>query len=192
MHQRIDFDTDKSVITTKAWSSPAYKEGDPSGAKTAKPSLEFTKGLSISEKGDSKTFEFATSAAAANPKTPAGTPDINVFSDFSIIENKKVGTLSISGKLTGDNFPSTEAFVTDPSGNSLFLGVGQIDADVGRNTGLFTELPGENSTNPITSFNITITTDKKGNFTGVQYGGKTYSIADWNKKYSNTQPQRQE
>jgi hypothetical protein len=54
----------------------------------------------------------------------------------------------------------------------------------------FTELPGENSTNPITSFNLTIITDKKGNFTGVQSGGTTYSISDWNKKYSNTQPQK--
>lgn len=190
MHQKIDFDTDKSSISTKAWSSPTYMASDPSGAKTATPSVEFTKGLSISEKGDSKTFGFATSAAATNPKTPAGTPDINVFSDFSVTENKKAGTLSISGKLTGDNFPSTEAFVTDPSGNNLFLGVGQIDAGVGRNTGPFTELPGENSTNPITSFNLTITTDKKGNFTGVQSGGTTYSISDWNKKYSNTQPQK--
>lgn len=190
MHQRIDFDTDKSSISTKAWSSPTYMASDPSGAKTATPSVEFTKGLSIGEKGDSKTFGFATSVAAANPKTPAGTPDINVFSDFSVTENKKAGTLSISGKLTGDNFPSTEAFVTDPNGNNLFLGVGQIDAGVGRNTGPFTELPGENSTNPITSFNLTITTDKKGNFTGVQSGGTTYSISDWNKKYSTTQPQK--
>ncbi|RCR65966.1 hypothetical protein DUE52_29550 [Larkinella punicea] len=192
MHQRINFDTDKSSISTKAWSSPTYMALDPSNAKTATPSVEFTKGFSISEKGDSKTFRFATSAAAANPKTPAGTPDINVFSDFSVTENKKAGTLSISGKLTGDNFPSTEAFVTDPSGNNLFLGVGQIDAGVGRNTGPFTELPGENSTNSITNFNLTITTDKKGNFTGVKSGGTTYSIPDWNKKISNTQPQRKE
>ncbi|WP_052354134.1 RHS repeat-associated core domain-containing protein [Flectobacillus major] len=191
MHQRINFDTDKSSISTKAWSSPTYMAGDPSGAKTATPSVEFTKGLSISEKGDSKTFGFATSAAAANPKTPAGTPDINVFSDFSVTENKKAGTLSISGKLTGDNFPSTEAFVTDPSGNNLFLGVGQIDAGVDKDWGV-RHLVGEDKGNPITSFNITITTDKKGNFTGVQSGGTTYSISDWNKKYSNTQPQKQE
>jgi hypothetical protein len=53
-----------------------------------------------------------------------GSPPIDVFSDFSITENKKAGTLSVSGKLTGDNFSSTEAFISDPSGKNLFIGVG--------------------------------------------------------------------
>ena len=190
VHQQINFDTDKSGISTRAWSSPTFLTSNPSGAETANPSVSFTKGLSISSRGDSKTFEFGSSVAAANPKTPAGTPDINVFSNFSINENKKSGSLSVSGTLKGDNFPSTEAFITDPSGRSVFLGVGQIGEGVGRNTGPFTELPGENSTNPITSFNITITTDRKGNFTGVQSGGTSYGIADWNKNFTNTQTQK--
>ena len=58
-------------------------------------------------------------AMAANPKTPPGTPDVDVFSDFSI--TSKAGSLSISGKLIGDNFPSTEAVVTDPNGKVLLL-----------------------------------------------------------------------
>jgi hypothetical protein len=32
--------------------------------------------------------------------------------------------------LRGDNFPSTEAFITDSSGNNLFIGVGQIATEV--------------------------------------------------------------
>ncbi|PWJ60020.1 RHS repeat-associated protein [Dyadobacter jejuensis] len=190
-HQRINFDTDKTSISAQAWSSPTYMSSNPNGAKRALPSIEFTNGLSIKDGGDSRTFGFGTHSAAANPKTPPGTPDIGVFSNFSITENKKAGTLSLSGQLTGDNFPSTEAFINDPSGQGLFLGVGQIGADVGRNTGPFTELPGQNSDNPITSFNLTITTDKKGNFTGVQSGGKTYSIADWNNQFSNTKPKKE-
>jgi RHS repeat-associated protein len=190
-HQRINFDTDKTSMSAQAWSSPTYMSSNPNGAKRALPSIEFTNGLSIKDGGDSKTFGFGTHSAAANPKTPHGTPDIDVFSNFSITENKKAGTLSLSGQLTGDNFPSTEAFINDPSGQGLFLGVGQIGADVGRNTGPFTELPGQNSDNPITSFNLTITTDKKGNFTGVQSGGKTYSITDWNNQFSNTKPKKE-
>lgn len=190
VHQQINFDTDKSGVSARAWSSPTFLTANPSGSERAIPSVSFTKGLSIGTKGDSKTFEFGTSVAAANPKTPAGTPDINIFSNFSISENKKSGSLTVSGTLTGDNFPSTEAFIKDPSGKSVFLGIGQIAEGVGRNTGPFTELPGENSTNPITSFNITITTDKKGNFTGVQSGGVSYSISDWNKNFTNTQTQK--
>ena len=191
LHERINFDTDKAGFTAIAWSSKTFMTSDPSGAKRAIPSLLFTKNLAIGHRGDSKTFNFGTSAASANPKTPPGTPDINVFSDFSITENKKAGTLSITGKLTGDNFPSTEAFISDPNGQSLFIGVGQIGADVGRNTGPFTELPGENRDNPIASFSLTITTNKEGNFTGVKAGNKTYTIEDWNKLFQNTQPQQQ-
>ena len=190
-HEIIHFDTDKTTISAKTWSSPSYKVSDPGGAKTGISSIEFIKGLSITNNGDAKTFSFGTHSAAGNPKTPQGlTPNIDVFSDFSITENKKAGTLSVSGKLTGDNFPSTEAFISDPSGQNLFIGIGQINADVGRNTGPFTELWGENKDNPITSFNFTITTDKKGNFTGVKVGDKSFSIEDWNKQFLNTKPQK--
>ncbi|WP_415325319.1 hypothetical protein [Chryseobacterium sp. MMS23-Vi53] len=44
-------------------------------------------------------------------------------------------------------------FITDSSGNNLFIGVGQ--------------LPFQNE-RPITRFNFIIITDKKGNFTGVR------------------------
>ena len=161
-------------------------------SETAIPSAKFTKGLSISNNGDEKNFDFATHTAAGNPKTPKGlTPNIDIFSDFSITENKKAGTLSISGKITGDNFPSTEAFISDPNGQNLFIGVGQIGADVGRNTGPFTELRGEHADNVITNFNFNITTDKKGNFTGVKQGDKVFSITDWNKQFTNTKPQKE-
>ena len=42
--------------------------------------------------------------------------------------------------------------------------------------------------NPITSFNFTITTDKKGNFTGVKRGNTTYNIQDWNKQFEQKKP----
>ena len=105
-----------------------------------------------------------------------GSPNIDVFSEFSITENKKAGTLDIRGKLTGDNFPSTEAFISDPSGNNVFIGIGFYEGSP------FSSLAGENK-RPITEFNFTITTDKKGNFTGVRVGETTYSTEDWNKLF---------
>jgi|GEM_PF-1340799 len=193
VHQRINFDTDKRSLSTKAWSSPTWRVSSSNNKSTATPSVKFDEPFTISNNGDAKTFKFGSHVAAGNPKTPeALTPNIDVFSDFSITENKKGGTLNVSGKLTGDNFPSTEAFITDPSGQNLFIGVGQIGADVGKNSGPFTELPGENKDRAITSFNFTISTDKKGNFTGVQVGKTNYSIQDWNKQFQNTQPQKQQ
>jgi RHS repeat-associated protein len=192
LHQKINFDTDKTTMTTSAWSSSSSHNLNPSYKKTATPSVNFTGDFTINQNGENKTFGFGSHVAAANPLTPPGSPDIDIFSNFSITENKKAGTLSISGELKGDNFPSTEAFVTDPNGNNVFIGVGQIGAEVGANTGPFTELPGENSTNPITSFNFTISTDKKGNFTGVTEGKTTYSIADWNKRFTSKPAQKTE
>ena len=192
VHQKINFDTDKTTINTSAWSSPSSHSLNPNYKKTATPSVNFTGDFTINQNGDNKKFGFGSHVAEANPLTPPGSPNIDIFSNFSVTENKKAGTLNVSGSLTGDNFPSTEAFMTDPKGNNVFIGVGQIAAGVDANTGPFTELPGENSTNPITSFNITISTDKKGNFTGVTEGKTTYSIADWNKRFTSQPTQKQE
>lgn len=193
-HQRILFDTDKKEISVYAWASRTYKENNPENTRTAHPSFEFTKPLSIKQDGDSKTFEFGTHTAARNPMSPAPqwmTPTIDVFSDFSITENKNAGTLNIKGKLAGDNYPSTEAFITDPSGNSLFIGVGQIGKNVGVDDGPFTELWGDGENNPVTSFNFTVTIDKKGNFTGIQASGTQYTIEEWNKQFLNKPTQQQ-
>ena len=193
VHQKINFDTDKTQIKTTAWSSPSFRTSSPHNQKTATPEVKFEGDFTIKQNGDNKTFGFGTHVAASNPLTPqAITPNIDIFSNFSITENKKAGMLNISGKLTGDNFPSTEAFISDPSGQNVFIGVGQIGAGVGQNTGPFTELPGENSTRPITDFNFSITTDKKGNFTGVKQGDKTFSIGDWNKQFTEKPTQKKE
>ena len=183
VHQRINFDTDRNFVIANAWSSPTYKVNNPSGAKTAFPTVEFTSDLSISKSGNAKTYAFGTHSAGANPDIK-GSPDIDVFSNFSIAENRKTGTLSISGSLKGDNFPSTEAFISDPSGQKIFLGVGQITKGVDKNWGPITELPGSNSSNSIANINLTIQTNRTGNFTGVQSGKVKYSIDDWNKTFT--------
>jgi RHS repeat-associated protein len=181
VHQVINFDTDKSTISAKAWSSPTSHRFLP-GSLTETPSVKFTDGFKTRTSGDSKTFMFGTHSKGANPMVP-GSPNIDVFSDFSITENKKAGTLDISGTLTGDNFPSTEAFVTDPSGNNVFIGIGFYEGSP------FSSLDGENKRD-ISSFNFSISTDKKGNFTGIKMGDQTYSIQDWNKMFETADPHK--
>lgn len=178
--QIIFFDTDKGKPRTFNWSNKSYHPL--AGEDRAMPGGGVSSFSSSVGGNGEKKFEFESSLAAANPLTPKGTPDINIFSNFSIVEDKKKGSLSITGNLTGDNFPSTEAFISDPSGQSAFLGVGFYEGNP------YTSLRGENKDNPITQINITISTDKKGNFTGVNFNGQNYSISDWNKLFEKKDP----
>ena len=178
--QIVFFDTDKGKPNTFNWSNKSYHPL--AGEDRAIPRGGVSSFASSMGSNGEKKFEFESSLAAANPLTPKGTPDINIFSNFSIVEDKKKGSLSITGNLSGDNFPSTEAFISDPSGQSAFLGVGFYEGNP------YTSLRGENKDNPITQFNITISTDKKGNFTGVNFNGQNFSISDWNKRFERKDP----
>lgn len=111
--------------------------------------------------------------AAANPLVP-GSPDIDVHTQFTLTENQKAGTLNVNAVQTGDAFPSAETFIGNTKGNQLFIG---ISPAIG--TPYFS-LPGDGDTKMM-SADFTITMDKKGVFTGVTQGDKTYKIEDWNK-----------
>lgn len=180
VHQRIEFDTDSTTLQTNAWSSPTFHSLYPDFQMTETPAIEIGD-FNIIENGTSKTFNFDTHYAGANPLTP-GAPSIDVFSDFSITENKANGTLKIEGSLTGDNFPSTEAFITDPSGQELFIGIGIYEGSP------FTSLWGSNSDNPITDYEFVINTNSTGNFESITANGETYSIAEWNNLFEDTNP----
>jgi RHS repeat-associated protein len=180
VHQRINFDTDKSSMTLSAWSSPTTHVATPGFYKTESPTARFVGNYDISKIGDYKRFEFGTHVEGSNPMFPMA-PPIDVFSEFAITENKELGTLNISGKLTGDNFPATEAFISDPSGANVFIGIGFYEGSP------FSSLGGTNR-RLITSFDFSITLDDKGNFTGVKMGKKTYTIAEWNKMFEEANP----
>lgn len=49
---------------------------------------------------------------------------------------------------------------------------------------------GENEDRKITSFDVQIQTDSEGNFSGVGFNGKTYSLADWNKMFEQANPHK--
>ena len=116
------------------------------------------------------------SYAGNNPLAP-GSPDIDVGAKLTLTEDTTKGTLSITGQIAGDKFPSTEAFVSDQSGNRVFLGAkfeeGDSLASKGRNL---------NNKADLFKVDMKLRFDKKGNFTAVISGGKTYSIKAWNKK----------
>ena len=143
----------------------------PTIVKTGKP---IGSNDNISFSGNTASFDFSHSGK--DPITPQfATPALDVHAGLSFTEDLKNGILNVTGSFTGDKFPSTEAFITDQSGKTkLFLGA-QIEK------GGVSDLYGDNKEN-LFKVNMQIKFDDKGNFTGVQQGKITYSIADWNKK----------
>jgi hypothetical protein len=190
VHQKIDFDTDKTSVSESTWSSPSRHCGITcSDPKTGIPRSNVIEPLSITTNAAGKQFAFKTWYGGANPLAPSPegtTPEIDVFSEFTIVENKKADTLSINGKLTGDNFPSTEAYITDPSGQSVFLGIG-FYGGLDKNSGPFFMLPGQNK-NQIASINLIIALNKSGNFSRVIYKGRSYRIDLWNAQFTQADP----
>jgi len=82
----------------------------------------------------------------------------------------------------GDKFPASETFLTDSNGLGVFLGVSGADG------GPVTMLPGDNH-RAMASFTIGVSFNGDGHITGVMHNGKTYTVADWNKQFSNLNPQ---
>jgi hypothetical protein len=119
-----------------------------------------------------------------------GLTEIDTYVILEMVEDKRAGQLRVRGSLVGDNFPATEALIRDASGQTVFLGIGFYESQGGdQNTGPMLALPGDNR-RPIAQFDLTLTLDNKGNFTGVVTGGKKYSVADWNRKFSKCNPHR--
>ena len=114
------------------------------------------------------------SHSGKDPLTPEGvTPALDAHIDLNLAEDLDAGTLTITGEVTGDSFPSTEAFITDQSGNTnLLLGASMED-------GGLLDLFGDNKKS-LFKINMTVNIDKNGNFTGVTQGDKTYSVKEWN------------
>ncbi len=110
--------------------------------------------------------------------------DIDVHTNLDIDVSDIDGgnqLLSISGQISGDEFPNAEAYVSDANGNSVFLGV--FVTQSGPQEGPTMTLFGDKN-NPMMNINMGIETDKNGIFTGVRVGDKTISIDEWNKNSS--------
>lgn len=122
--------------------------------------------------------------AGANPLTPkALTPDIDVKSSISLVENKDAGTLSVNATMKGDGFPAGEMFIGDTKGQQLMVIASPYQGDP------LTSLPGDGN-KAMGSANFTVTINEEGEFTGVITGSgkdaKTYTVSEWNKQLQST------
>ncbi len=134
----------------------------------------------VSEMNKSGNIGTFNSSFAANNPLVSGSPDIDVKANFTVLENTEKGILIINMNASGDDFPNTEAFLTDASGQSVFMGVDVREA--GNDAAPFILAGG--ATTPIMNNIFSITLDKKGNFKNVYSGGEKYSLDDWNKKFT--------
>ena len=133
-------------------------------------------------RGGNNSVSFETGYEGGNPLASGPTPDIDVDARFSMTQ--KGNMLSITGQVAGDNFPNTEAFITDPSGNKLFIGADVRAAGEDKSP---TILIGP-ATERIMNIKMNVKTDKTGNFLKVQDGKKWVSPDDWNKRYTDKNP----
>ena len=78
IHQVINFDTDKTTLSTNAWSFPTFKTDNLNDAKTGTPSVSIGEFITYSS-GDYKIFNFDTHYEGSNPDKLIA-PDIDVFS----------------------------------------------------------------------------------------------------------------
>jgi RHS repeat-associated protein len=88
--------------------------------------------------------------------------DIDIHNRLTI--NATDGVLTISGTITGDQFPSAEAYVTDDFGTSIFLGT--FAASGNRQLGPVLNLAGDRDL-PMIDVDIRISIGKEGDFRGV-------------------------
>ncbi|MBK9730302.1 MAG: hypothetical protein IPO83_03270 [Chitinophagaceae bacterium] len=116
------------------------------------------------------------------------TYDIDLHNRLSI--DAMDGMLSISGQINGDQFPSTELFVSDDYGTSIFLGT--APTSYGPIEGPTKQLRGDKDL-PMINVNIRISVGENGAFQGVYNqdndGNEIIISPDaWNKQYENQSP----
>lgn len=181
--QSVNIDFNQSTPTV----SGGLQTSDPThhpilGTDTA-PSRNALNNVEIGELSTgSPQVSFQSNLEGANPLTPGFlTPNIDVDGIFSISSNQETGVLSISANITGDKFPSTESFITDSAGNSVFIGVGALEGNP------FKSLKGEGGKDIINT-NLQIKFNSDGIFQNVIFNGQEHSIQDFNKLFESQNP----
>ena len=115
--------------------------------------------------------------------------DIDVHTLFTMQDDKDKGVMKIMTSQAGDRFPSAEVFITDTSGQSLFLTVWPA-------RGSYPEVNvGGDNYRPMSFSSLNIFYDKNGVFTGVsttKNPNKIYSPKEWNKLLGQTPVRNEE
>lgn len=181
----IDLDEEQPITSFDEYSDETKHRLVPEGVHSPTESPDGSLVHSnVVQDGDTTTLQFGTELDAENPfiifpgdNNPA--PSIDIFTEYEIVQDKDNNVLNISGTITGDDFPATEALIYDSNGQPLFLGVGAPPELASP----LVNLIGENN-RPITDFEISVNTDDHGNFVSVEADGQEYTIEEWNESFT--------
>jgi len=157
----------------ETWSDKSHSFGR---VRTAKPKDGFR---GVKERGN--TFSWTMNYWGGHP-FEGPSPDIDVFSSFTVTEDVQGGFLDVTAQITGDNYPATEAFVKDKKGTAVFIGVSAAPA-LGP-LGPFPYLYSPTATNERITAQVRIMINSSGEFTGVQYRGKVITVGEWNRMHT--------
>jgi hypothetical protein len=111
---------------------------------------------------------------------------LNIYFEKNPQDKTKV---LVHGWVQGDKFPANETILSDKAGNKLVLGVSGPGA--GKNIGPYTLLWSD-SKRDMYQFNMTILFNTDETFKAIELNGKQYNIEEWNKLFSELNPQSTE
>jgi len=163
----------RSITGGAVSSSDTHWDGHDVGNATNTTDAGGISNQSFLNDGDNSIATLSSDFTGSNPAFHGLAPDIEVKSDVLVEENKKDGFINVSVDLSSKQFPATEALIGDSKGQNVF--VTGAAAFGGPNN-----LAG-GDVKKVASGALRINIDGKGNFKSVVYGGKTYTVSDWNK-----------
>jgi len=194
IHSTVTIDADDQVNIAQndvaAHSDPSVHHVIPFYRPTETPEVRILS-QAVEHNGDTSTlqFEIRHSGKDAVPRVPIidvnPSPSLDVTTDLTVVSNREENTLTITGNITGDNFPAAEVFIHDQSGRGVFLATGKPPAVA---TPLVNLLDFGIWDRQIADVDTKIHTDDAGHFLSVEADGQSYSIDEWNALFESRDP----
>ena len=194
IHSTVTFDADDQVVIgaddVNATSDPSIHHAIPFYRPTEIPDINILS-QDVNHDGNVSTINFETrhSGEDAVPRIPVidmnPSPTLDVNTDLQVVSDRDANTVTVSGEITGDDFPATEVFITDNIGQPVFLATGK---PTGVANPLVNLLDFGIWNRHISDVSTTINTDDQGNFLSVESNNQTYSIEDWNREFESRDP----
>ncbi|WP_372474858.1 RHS repeat domain-containing protein [Capnocytophaga sp. ARDL2] len=182
IHHRVVADPQAGTVTYSGRGRNGTYS-DPSHHPTQGVATDVPDGYIGKVRSGNNSISFETGYNGKNPLASGPTPEIDVDAKIKLTQNGDI--LNINAQVAGDNFPNTEAFIEDPSGQKLFIGV---DVRASGQDKVPTDLFGP-ATEHIMDVNLNVKTDTNtGNFISVQQGENWINIQDYNKQFLNKNP----
>jgi len=126
----------------------------------------------------------------------AGSNKASLFGEFVDIDNhvniyfeknpQDKSKVLVHGYVQGDRFPANETILNDKNGTQLILGVSSHNGP-NKDVGPYVNLPGDNKRD-MQKFSMTILFNADETFKAVEFGGKQYSIHEWNEQFTKLDP----